>query len=146
MQEAAGMLDAARALCRKAHEGQLDKGGQPYWQHPFAVADAVEGDSEKATAYLHDVVEDTSYSLDDLRDAGFPECVVRAVDALTHREGEPYRAYLDRVRGNKVALAVKLADAAHNGDPTRPATTPARVRKYQSIRRYLLGEVDGLEL
>lgn len=76
----------AEALARAAHEGQVDKAGQPYATHPERVAARVAGDDELvAIAWLHDVVEDTGITLDELRGKGFPESVVTAVDALTKR-------------------------------------------------------------
>lgn len=104
-----------------AHKGQLDKGGHPYIEHPATVASALEGDDLRAVGWLHDVVEDTEWTLDDLRAQGVDEHVVQAVDALTRRkaDGETYREYIERVALNEMAVKVKIADLWHNSDPAR---------------------------
>ena len=119
--EAGDQERIAMAIAREAHDGQLDKGGQPYIGHPAAVASELDGDLLRATAWLHDVVEDTDWTLDDLRDRGVDESVVEAVDAVTRRkgEGETYRDYVDRVALNEMARQVKVADLWHNSDPAR---------------------------
>lgn len=137
-------LAEAQALCRRAHEGQVDKAGQPYWQHPFAVAQRVQGRMEKVVAYLHDVVEDTDVTLDDLRKAGFSEQVAEAVDALTRRDGEDYLSeYLPRVCHNDVARAVKKAGLAHNTDPSRAeSSTDALRQKYAKAKAIIADYPD----
>ena len=79
-----------------AHRGQRDKAGEPYILHPLRVMHAVCGFHERMAAVLHDVVEDTSVTLDELRRRGFPQAVVAAIDALSRRAGEPYLAFIDR--------------------------------------------------
>ena len=79
----------ALAFAVEAHKGQKDKGKKPYIYHPIYVAEHVEGDIAKSVAYLHDVVEDTKYTLEDLRNAGFSDEIVDAVDVLTKRDGMP---------------------------------------------------------
>lgn len=122
---------AARAetLARAAHAGQVDKAGAPYAAHPARVAAAVAGDPlAEATAWLHDVVEDTSMTLADLRDVGFPEPVLAAVDALTRRADEERDAYYARVAADPLALRVKRADIADNSGPERLAKLPEATR------------------
>jgi len=137
------LVDAAEQLSRQAHAGQVDKAGDPYIEHPRRVAASVRGDSvAQAAAWLHDVVEDTSVTLADLRAAGFPEVIVAAVDALTRRPDEDRDAYYIRVAANPVALQVKWADLADNADPDRldrlDAQTHARLRaKYAHAREAL---------
>ncbi|MDF2572046.1 MAG: hypothetical protein K0R55_3650 [Sporomusa sp.] len=81
------MFNKALLLATKAHAGQVDKAGKPYLLHPIAVADMLKAEEEKIVALLHDVVEDTSLTLIDLRNEGFPDRIVEAVDAITKRSG-----------------------------------------------------------
>lgn len=111
--------EKAFALAKKAHKGQVDKNGVDYIQHPMKVASYVETDEEKTVAYLHDVVEDTSVTLRDLEEMGFPVDIVRAVDCITKREGEPLQEYFKRIISSDFAFVVKLADMKHNSDITR---------------------------
>ena len=85
------MLEKAIHLAEKAHAGQVDKGGQPYILHPKRVADRCETEDEKITAMLHDVMEDTEMTADDLRKEGFSAEIIDALLSLTHREEETYK-------------------------------------------------------
>jgi (p)ppGpp synthase/HD superfamily hydrolase len=141
---------AAITLAQRAHDGQLDKAGRPYIQHPLRVMRRVSGESGQMAAVLHDVVEDTEVSLQDLRDAGCPEDVVVAVDALTKRPGETLEASLARVVANPLARVVKLADIADNTDPERTVLLPNDVRarlaeKYRRSLRALGSPPAGTE-
>lgn len=135
-------LDDAIQLARKAHEGQLDKGGRPYIGHPLRVMGRVAGERERMAAVLHDVVEDTEVTLADLLAAGCPAQVVSAVDAISKRHGEPSEAYLARVAADPIAIVVKRADIADNLSPDRLARldepTQERLRaKYEKALRFL---------
>ena len=134
-------LTLAQTIATEAHRGQVDKGGKPYITHPAAVASMVETEEEKTAAWLHDVVEDTSVTLEDLRRHGFSERIVSAVDAVTRRKGEDRQAYLERVAENDIAINVKLADLRHNSDISRiPHVTEKdreRVSKYAEEIAYL---------
>src|SRR2546426_98281 len=99
-------LDDAIQLARRAHEGQLDKSGRPYIWHPLRVMGRVSGDRERMVAVLHDVVEDTEVTTEDLVQAGCPSDVLQAVDAISQRPGEDHEAYLARVAANDLALLV----------------------------------------
>lgn len=123
------MLKAADDFAAAAHEGQTDKSGRPYIEHPRAVAAMLCDITDKVVALLHDVVEDTPTTLDDLR-LWFPEHVVEAVDALTKRRGETLDAYYQRVCANPRARRVKKADVQHNSNPARLARLdePTRTR------------------
>lgn len=116
-----GMLWLAHAIASEVHKGQTDKAGFPYIGHPTRVAIAVLhlGPMFVAAALLHDVVEDSSITVESLRERGVPAPVYRAVDALTHRKGERRAAYYRRVAADPIALAVKRADIADNTDPVR---------------------------
>lgn len=109
----------AMKLCFEAHKDQVDKSGLPYVFHPFHLAEQMPDEVTTVTALLHDVVEDTDYTLDDLRAMGFPSQVVEALALLTHDKAVPYLDYVDTIKFNPIARAVKLADLRHNSDTTR---------------------------
>lgn len=130
--------ELAEWVARQAHEGQVDKNGDPYIGHPQRVAGRVQGDVPKAVAWLHDVLEDTYLDEDDLLYAvGFPAQIVNAVVALTHLPNEPNVHYWKRVRANQVARMVKRADIADNTDPQRMALLDKATRERLS-RKYAL--------
>lgn len=137
-------LDDAIQFARRAHEGQLDKSGRPYIAHPLRVMGYVRGEHERMTAVLHDVVEDTEVTLDDLTAVGCPAEVLAAVEAITKRPGESQEDYLTRVLADPIALVVKRADIADNMSPDRmsrldPATQERLRAKYEAATRHLDG-------
>ena len=109
----------AMRLCFDAHKDQVDKSGMPYVFHPFHVAEQMQTEETVVVALLHDVVEDTDYTIDDLRAMGFPEAITDALALMTHAKGEPYMEYVARLRDNPIARSVKLADLQHNSDLSR---------------------------
>ena len=111
--------EKAYEIAKRAHLGQIDKAGEDYIKHPEKVASFVNSDEEKAVAYLHDVIEDTELTLEDLREYGFSKEVLEAVDVITKKKGQDYQTYLNSVKENKLARVVKLADLRHNSDLTR---------------------------
>lgn len=113
------LVDKALSIAKKAHKGQLDKAGKDYILHPIHVSQQVKLEEEKAVALLHDVIEDTEITLEDLKKAGMPMDVVEAVNALTKVEGIDYFDYLKKVKENSLARVVKLADLKHNSDLSR---------------------------
>ena len=125
----------------QAHMGQTDKCGLPYIFHPYHLAEQMDTEETVAAAMLHDVVEDTDCTLEDLKTAGFPQSVLDAVALLTHDEAVPYMDYVAQIKSNPIAKAVKLADLAHNSDLTRLDTVRekdlARVEKYKKARALL---------
>ena len=125
----------AMKLCFDAHKNQVDKSGMPYVFHPFHVAEQMKDEVTTIVALLHDVVEDTDYTLDDIAAKGFGQDVVDALALMTHDKNVPYLDYVARIRNNPVARAVKLADLAHNSDPTRldviDEKAKERLDKYQ---------------
>lgn len=135
------LLALAKRIALTAHEGQVDKAGAPYWHHPAFVADHVTSPEAKVVAWLHDVVEDSEWTLEDLLAEGIWPEIVEGVDAITKRAGEAYESYLDRVKSNPFALAVKLADLTHNMDLSRIANPTekdfARIEKYRWAVDYL---------
>ena len=102
-----------------AHRNQLDKSGIPYVVHPLHLAEQMETEEEICTALLHDVVEDSPYTLQDLKKEGFPDAVLQALELLTRQPDVPYLDYVVRLRKNPIARKVKLADLAHNSDLAR---------------------------
>lgn len=135
-------LERAIEISAAAHAGQVDKAGQPYILHPLRVMLRVSTEHERMAAVLHDVVEDTAVTIEQLREEGFPEPVVRAVDALTKRPGESRLEAAARAAADPVARPVKLADNAENMDMSRiPNPTDkdlARLREYEEVRALLL--------
>lgn len=131
----------AHELASKHHEGQKDKAGEVYIKHPEYVASLVETDEEKATAYLHDTLEDTTLTAEQLRSAKIPTSVIEAVTVLTKNKNDDYFSYLEKVKQNPIARKVKLADLKHNSDLTRLDTITAedmrRIVKYREARIFL---------
>ena len=109
----------AMKLCYEAHKGQVDKSGMPYVFHPFHVAEQMTDEATTIVALLHDVVEDTDYTLNDLKEMGYPDEVIQALSLLTHDDGSEYMDYVKRLKNNPIARAVKLADLKHNSDLSR---------------------------
>jgi len=109
-------VEKALLIALIAHNGQKDLDGNPVILHPMTVSLAGKTDDEKIVGLLHDVVEDTDYTFDDLRQAGFADHIIEALQLLTHQEGTPYLEYVQRIKdsGNKLAIAVKLNDLHHN--------------------------------
>lgn len=137
-------LAVAIDLARQAHACQVDKLGKPYIEHPLRVMSALPQDDleGRVVAVLHDIVEDTEVTLDQLRTLGFSEAIVGALACLTHGEGEPYDAYLLRVKQNPIAMRVKLADMNDNASEERLSLLPpelaARLRAKYARARGLL--------
>lgn len=109
----------AMKLAYEAHLGQVDKAGVPYIFHPIHLAEQMKDEDTTVVALLHDVVEDTKYTLKDLKDMGFTEKQVEAVSFMTHDKSEPYLNYVKRVKTNPTAKTVKIEDLKHNSDITR---------------------------
>ncbi|MCZ7544958.1 MAG: GTP pyrophosphokinase [Anaerolineae bacterium] len=129
-------LEDAIQLALDAHRGQKDRAGQPYVLHPLRVMMRMDDEEARMAAILHDVVEDSTYTLSDLRHAGYPGRVLDAVDALSKHEGEPYEAYIERVMLNPLARRVKLADLEDNMDLRRISEMTANdLERYQRYRR-----------
>ncbi len=123
------LIQKAMVISFHAHKDQTDKGGMPYVFHPFHVAEMLETEEEICTALLHDVVEDTDWTLDDLRKEGIPETVLAALSLMTHNDGTPYLYYVARLRSDPIARRVKLADLTHNSDPNRLVSNDAVSRR-----------------
>ena len=133
----------ALRLCFDAHKDQVDKTGLPYVFHPFHLAEQMTDELSTVCALLHDVVEDTSYTFDDLKKMGFPQAVIDVLTLLTHEEGVPYMEYVEMLSVNPTARQVKIADLRHNSDLTRLDTVDEwalkRNEKYKMAMEFLLG-------
>lgn len=121
----------ALKLCFEAHNSQADKSGLPYVFHPFHLAEQMTDEESTIVALLHDVVEDTDYTIDDIRSMGFGESVVEALSLLTHDENTEYMEYVSAIRDNPIAKAVKLADLRHNSDLSRLDVVDEKALKRQ---------------
>ena len=133
----------ALSLCFEAHKEQTDKTGLPYVFHPFHLAEQMDDELSTVCALLHDVVEDTSYTFEDIRAMGFPEAVTDVLALLTHAEGIPYMEYVEKLSHNATAKKVKLADLRHNSDLSRLAPHQIdewalkRTEKYKQAIKFL---------
>lgn len=108
-------LDHAIQIALEAHDGQTDKTGRPFFEHCQRVALLVSGEEARTVAYLHDVAEKGSgWTLDRLREEGFPPVIISAVDALTRRLDEPNDEFVRRAAANPLALPIKRADLEDN--------------------------------
>ena len=132
----------AMNLCFQAHKDQTDKSGLPYVFHPIHLAEQMEDENTTIVALLHDVVEDTDYTLDDLINLGFSKSVTDAIGLMTHEKNVPYMDYVAKIKENPIARAVKLADLKHNSDLTRldaaDEKAMKRVEKYARAIAVLL--------
>ncbi len=138
-------LEKAIQISAKAHENQVDKAGQPYILHPIRVMLRVQSEAERIAAVLHDVVEDTEITMDDLAQAGFSIEVLEAVDALTKRKGETRLEAAARAASNSIARIVKLADNTENMDISRIENPTekdfARIDEYKAVRKLLVSKI-----
>jgi len=112
-------LERAIGIACEAHLGQVDKAGEPYILHPLRLMLRMTTDAERITAVLHDVVEDSRFTLEDLIAEGFAREIVHAVDALSKREGEDYMQFVRRASEDPIARHVKRVDLEDNLNLTR---------------------------
>lgn len=140
-------LEHAIELAARSHAGQLDKAGQPYILHPLRLMFAVQTPHERMAAILHDVVEDTQITLEDLIREGFPPEVITAVQALTKQAGESRIDAARRAAADPIARVVKLADVTDNMDLSRISSPTekdhARIQEYEQVRQLLLEAMSG---
>ena len=136
----------AMQIAYSAHQGQTDKCGVPYIFHPFHLAEQMEDEYTVCAALLHDVAEDTEITVEQLSEH-FPAPIINALKLLTHDDDTDYLVYVRRLKDNRIARAVKLADLEHNSDESRAALTgepkekiAARLEKYSKAKRILLEE------
>ena len=128
------LTKVAMRVAYEAHHGQVDKAGVPYIFHPVHLAEQMTDEYTTITALLHDVMEDTSITVDYLAEQGFPDEVLEALLLLTHDQSVTYTDYILALKGNDIAKAVKNADLRHNSDVTRLCVVSeqarARAEKY----------------
>lgn len=140
------LLEKAIAIAVQAHAGQLDKSGAPYILHPLRVMFGVSSEVEQIVAVLHDVVEDSEWTFEQLRAEGFSESVLAALDCVTKRENEDYFDFIDRIKVNPLAIAVKISDLHDNMKLARiPNPTERdfqRIRKYEKALAILISVPD----
>ena len=109
----------ALKLCFEAHKEQVDKSGMPYVFHPFHLAEQMQTEETTVVALLHDLVEDTNYTIKDLTSMGFDKNITDAIALMTHADDVEYMDYVREIKNNPIAKAVKLADLKHNSDLSR---------------------------
>ena len=122
-------LEDAIILAGKNHAGQKDKLGEPYILHPIRVMSKLSDPAAQVVAVLHDTIEDTALTIDEIRKAGASEEIIEALTLLTKEKGKDYAQYLSDVAKNPLAKMVKLADITDNSDPERLNKLPADIRK-----------------
>lgn len=131
---------AMRIMFEK-QKNQMGKDGVPYIFHPWHVAESMTDEKRTIVALLHDVVEDTEVTIEDLRREGFSEDIIEALTLLTHKEEMDYYAYIRKIRTNPIARDVKVADLMHNSDTSRLKELSQedieRTNKYQKCLKYL---------
>lgn len=141
------MTVKAMKIAYAAHQGQVDKGGVPYIFYPIHLAEKMRDEVSFCVALLHDVVEDTEVTMEDLA-REFPSTVTAPLKLLTHRDGVDYFDYVRAIKGDPCARAVKLADLRHNMDASRlcaagpSAGTERLLQKYREAYSILTDEVD----
>lgn len=142
------LLIKAKRIAYKAHKGQTDMSGMPYIEHPLVVSYRCSSIDSKIVGMLHDVIEDTDISYDDLREEGFPEHIIEAIRCVTKEDGWDEESYFTRIKANPIAREVKINDLTHNLDEYR-VVTPTRhlIEKRVKYRRelaFLRGDCDTL--
>lgn len=132
----------AMGIAFEAHREQVDKSGLPYIYHPVHLAEQMTDEVTTCVALLHDVVEDTDITFEQLEQAGFPKEVMEALRLMTYDDAAPYMDYVAALKENPIAVAVKLADLRHNSDLTRldfvDETAQERMEKYAKAMALLM--------
>ena len=136
----------AMDIAYRAHHGQRDQGGAPYVFHPWHLAEQMDTEVEVTAALLHDVLEDTAWTTEDLRQAGISEAVLAVLELLTHPRGMPYLEYIQRLLPNATARKIKLADILHNSDESRlPEGNEDMVRYFREKYAPAIGMLQAAE-
>ena len=139
------MTKQALRIAFDAHKKQVDKSGLPYIFHPFHLAEQMSDEVSVCVALLHDVIEDTPVTFDDLAAQGISEAVIKALRLLTHDDNVPYMEYVQRIKesGNQTAIAVKMADLRHNMDVSRLDSVDEKINKLLSKYRKAIEILEG---
>ena len=127
-------IKKALEIAFDAHKDQVDKAGLPYIYHPFYLATQMETEDSIIVALLHDVVEDSHYTFEEIESYAFSASIMAALRLLTHEDSEDYIAYIHRVKENELARIVKLADLKHNSDESRLNRVDDKTR--ERLNRY----------
>ena len=140
-------LERAIEIAQEAHKGVKDKGGHDYIHHPIRVMHAMSNDQEKIVAILHDVVEDSDWTFERLKEEGFEDSVIESLRCVTkYSEEEDYQEFIKRAATNKIATKVKMADIEDNLDLSRLGTLTekdlTRIEKYKKALQYLKALVN----
>ena len=140
-------LERAIEIAQEAHKGVKDKGGHDYIHHPIRVMHAMSNDQEKIVAILHDVVEDSDWTFERLKEEGFEDSVIESLRCVTkYSEEEDYQEFIKRAATNKIATKVKMADIEDNLDLSRLGTLTEkdliRIEKYKKALQYLKALVN----
>ena len=135
-------LERAIEIAQEAHKGVKDKGGHDYIHHPIRVMHAMSNDQEKIVAILHDVVEDSDWTFERLKEEGFEDSVIESLRCVTkYSEEEDYQEFIKRAATNKIATKVKMADIEDNLDLSRLGTLTekdlTRIEKYKKALKHL---------
>ena len=135
-------LERAIEIAQEAHKGVKDKGGHDYIHHPIRVMHAMSNDQEKIVAILHDVVEDSDWTFERLKEEGFEDSVIESLRCVTkYSEEEDYQEFIKRAATNKIATKVKMADIEDNLDLSRLGTLTeedlTRIEEYKKALKYL---------
>ena len=135
-------LERAIQIAVEAHAGAKDRGGRAYILHPISVMMRCETDEEKIVAILHDVIEDTDWTFEALREEGFTETIIEALKTVTkHSEDEDYDEFIQRSLKNEIGRKVKIADLRENLDVTRIGELTdkdiERINKYKRALKVL---------
>ena len=137
------IIEKSLSIAIRAYAGKFDKAGSEYIKHPLRVMAKMKTDAEMSVALLHDVIEDSEITADDLLSEGIPTEVVDAIICLTKIDNESYQDFIVRVKSNELAVKVKIADIEDNINVLRleflSDTDLERVKKYHSAWRYLTG-------
>lgn len=140
------IIETSLQIALNAYKGQKDKAGQTYILHPLRIMEKMASLEEKAVALLHDVIEDSDYTAEDLLDAGVPSKVVEAVQALTKQDNEDYDDFIGRVLKNELATKIKIADIEDNINVLRLKTVNdtdlKRIAKYHNAWKRLIKGVN----
>lgn len=131
------LLKKAEIFATEKHKGQVDRAGALYIEHPRAVVARLDGEKEKIVGWLHDTVEDTDATIDEIRE-NFGDEIAEAVKVLTHDLREPYLKYVSRIKGNELARKVKIADLTHNMDLSRiPNVSDVDLKRVEKYKKAL---------
>lgn len=147
MTSSTDLLGKAVRIAAQAHDGQMDKAGEAYILHPLRLMSHCRTDAERIVALLHDVIEDSPITLENLAAEGFPPEIIAGVDGMTRRQGESYEEFIDRAAQNPLSASIKRLDLEDNLNTLRLLTLTdqdlARLQKYHAAYRRLSNNPEG---